>query len=120
MARKYTTAQFAEAFIAEANRLDRDGRNVEPGSPDDEDLDLFFNADRNKIYLSNNCPGFSPYLFLGSRPDGEPEAVVAAAVNSSQDGQISTEVEILASAPIPGDDLDAAVTAAIRCWHSTL
>lgn len=113
MADPYITIpeQFVEAFIALANESDDD--------PDE--LDLGVSDDRLRLWLSNNFPGFSPYLQLRSDPAGNAVVEIRSQVNERDGEGNSTRVTFTdASVAVDPTAPDSAARLALRCWHSTL
>ncbi|PCK23268.1 hypothetical protein [Rhodococcus qingshengii] len=104
---------FEVAFIAAANAA----------NDHQDDLDLAVDDDRERIYLSNSCPGYDPYLRIVTREGGEATVEICSTTNirpddANDDWQYAEGVE--ASAAVNLSDLEATAQAVITCWASTL
>ena len=102
---------FESAFIALAN-----------ASNDDSDpLDIGISDDRLRLHLSNNYPGYSPYLELTQYQAGEVILAIRAATgtrggNGEWETHEVTEATITVDLTNPHD----AAQRALDCWTSTL
>lgn len=102
---------FEDAFIALANE-----------SNDDPDpLDLGVSEDRLRLYLSNDCPGYSPYLELIQHRAGEVVVAIRAITGSrGPDGEWVTHEATEASVTVDLANPHDAARKALTCWTSTL
>lgn len=102
---------FAKAFIAYAS--DSNG--------DADDLDLSVSEDRRELYLSNDHPGFSPYLQLSSDGGDSATVEIRSAVSVRRTGGGFDRTEHLdAQVIVPLSDLEEAAHLAVECWITTL
>ncbi len=102
---------FAKAFIAYAN--DSNG--------DADDLDLSVSEDRRELYLSNDHPGFCPYLQLSSDGGDSATAEIRSAVSVRRtDGGFDRTEHLDAQVIVPLSDLEEAPRLAVECWITTL
>lgn len=96
--------EFVEAFIAEA-----ESHNPEQ---DEYPLDIGL-QDPKTIWLSNECPGFSPVLRIIRDSQGRHTVLIGHdGAQQIPDVQASTDIDLT--------DPVAAAQSAIECWHHTL
>ncbi|MDH6284638.1 hypothetical protein [Prescottella agglutinans] len=104
-------ADFESAFIALANE-----------SNDDPDpLDLGISDDRLRLHLSNNFPGYSPYLELTQPQAGNVVVAVRATTGTcGPDGEWVQQEVTEATVPVDLRNPHDAAREALACWISTL
>ncbi|MDH6284566.1 hypothetical protein [Prescottella agglutinans] len=104
-------ADFEAAFIALANE-----------SNDDPDpLDLGISEDRLRLHLSNNFPGYSPYLELAQPDAGEAIVAIRATTGTrGPDGEWAEREVTAATVTVDLEDPHNAARKALDCWISTL
>ncbi|MEB3023350.1 MULTISPECIES: hypothetical protein [Mycolicibacter] len=99
--------QIPEDFVQEFCALAVARNNGEP-------LDIHLTVGGTWLLLSNDAPGYSPYLELRSL-DGNRVAVRVMALLTNTDERI-----VEAQTEVVLDDLAVAAKDALECWHSTL
>ncbi|MFF1946606.1 hypothetical protein ACFVWF_31230 [Rhodococcus qingshengii] len=105
--------QFEHAFIAAANAA----------NDDPDDLDLSVDAARERIYLSNNFPGYCPYLRLTSREGDEVTVEICSITNIRPDvegGEWKHFDGVEAAVAVNLSDIDVAAQTAVERWITTL
>lgn len=102
---------FAKAFITYANHNNGDA----------DDLDLSVSEDRRELYLSNDHPGFCPYLQLTSDCGDSATIEIRSAVSVRRtDGGFDRTEHLDAQVVVPLSDLEEAARLAVECWITTL
>lgn len=104
---------FEAAFIAAAN-----ASNDYP-----DDLDLSVSSNRERLYLSNNCPGFTPYLRIATREGDDVTVEICSTTNirpKVDGGEWQYLEEVDAAVAVNLSDVEAAANSAVECWCTLL
>ncbi|MGW6659637.1 hypothetical protein [Rhodococcus sp. NPDC055024] len=105
--------QFEYAFIAAANAANSGA----------DDFDLYVDAARERIYLSNNFPGYCPYLRLTAREGGDVTFEICSTTNICPDvegGEWKHFGGVEAAVAVNLSDIDVAAQTAVERWITTL
>ncbi len=96
-----------EAFVQEFYSLAVAGNNDEP-------LAIDLTVGGSRLLLSNDAPGFSPYLELHAVDGNRAEVRIMSLLTKTDERFVAAQTVVAL------DDVAAAAKAALDCWHTTL
>lgn len=103
-------ARFVEEFIAYANENSSDGN----------ELDLRVSSDRRVLHLSNNSPGYRPYLQITEVANKVTVEICSTETIREEDGSLVEAEFADADISVALANPSEAARLAVQCWLGTL